>query len=170
MKVLNRQWHYYLTFFFKITLLFNLIITFTLLQFFLFSFFDMSTQEWRRVIQTRDLRFIKCGLQPIELPLRNFYNFHADSCRYMTCALWDYQLLSDNSIGSPSSWFVENVLLGVHLKKKKLFLNNSITRSSCHGGATRQWSSPSGGHNTVPFFFYYFNYLFSIHVISSPYT
>jgi hypothetical protein len=32
-----------------------------------------------------------------------FYSFHAEFCRYMT-APYDRQLLSDGSIGSPSSW------------------------------------------------------------------
>jgi len=36
---------------------------------FLFLFFDMSTQEVGEGIQTSDLHFIRCGLQPIKLPL-----------------------------------------------------------------------------------------------------
>jgi hypothetical protein len=34
-------------------------------------FFDMSTQEGGGEIRTNNLRFMRCGLQPIELPLGN---------------------------------------------------------------------------------------------------
>jgi hypothetical protein len=39
--------------------------------FFLFSFFDMSTQEGEGGIRTSDLRFMRHGPQPIELLFGN---------------------------------------------------------------------------------------------------
>jgi hypothetical protein len=36
-------------------------------------FFDMTTQEEGGEIRTSDLYFMKCGSQPIELPIKNFY-------------------------------------------------------------------------------------------------
>jgi len=39
-----------------------------------FFFFDMSTQKGRGRIRTNDLRFMRRGPQPTELPLENRFN------------------------------------------------------------------------------------------------